>query len=194
MAHWADAFRASDTNCPVDPKNRYLRIPALFTGSQGKFNRPLGYGDSVAHGIFDYTYTRPGDYLVQHGVTWFIAAQEPLQPALCVRTSRTVSFSRAASPSSTGVNSYGGITAASLVPLLTAWPASVTGASGSGQPTADLPSDSSVPYWTVLLPAIPGVALLPADLMSDDLGRSATVAAAENTALGWRLTVKQATS
>jgi len=30
--------------------------------------------------------------------------------------------------------------------------------------------------------------------MQDDLGRNATVAAAELTALGWRLTVKQATT
>ena len=44
----------------------------------------------------------------------------------------------------------------------------------------------------MLLPAFPGVVLLPADLMTDDLGRSAVVSAAELTALGWRLTVKQA--
>ena len=81
-----------------------------------------------------------------------------------------------------------------MAPLLTGWPASVIGSSGSGQPSADLPSDSSIPYWTVLLPAVPGIVLLPADLMSDDLGRSAVVSAAELTALGWRLTVKQATT
>ena len=55
-------------------------------------------------------------------------------------------------------------------------------------------SDSSIPYWTVLLPAIPGVILLPADLMTDDLGRNAVVTAAELTDLGWRITVKQATT
>jgi hypothetical protein len=191
---WADAFRPSGVSDPLNARNRFLRIPVLFTGPQGRFTRPLGYGESLAHGMFDYTYTRPGDYLVQHGATWFIASQEPLLPALCVRTNRTVSFARAAAPAATGVNGYGGITAANVAPLLEAWPASVTGTSGGGEPRAGLPSDSSVPYWTVLLPGVPGVVLLPGDLMNDDLGRSAVVAAAESTELGWRLTVKQATS
>ena len=103
-----------------------------------------------------------------------------------------VSFARAVAPSTTGVNAYGGVTATTTIPLLTNWPASVMGAAGGGQPEAGLPSDSTVPYWTVLLPAFPGVVLLPADLLTDDLGRSAVVSAAELTALGWRLTAKQA--
>lgn len=189
---WADAFRSSGVSEPLAPVNRFLRIPALFTGMQGKFVRPLAYGDALAHGIFDYSYTRPGDYLVQRNVIWFIAAQQPLLPALCVRTNRVVSFTRPVAPAATGMNGYGGVTAASVTPLLTGWPASIIGSSGGGQPSADLPSDSSIPYWTVLFPAALGVVLLPADLMTDDLGRSAVVAAAELTALGWRLTVKQA--
>lgn len=84
------------------------------------------------------------------------------------------------------------MTSATTASLLTAWPASVLGAAGSGEPQADLPSDNTVPYWTVLAPAFPGVVLLPTDLMSDELGRNATVSAAELTELGWRLTVKQA--
>lgn len=103
-------------------------------------------------------------------------------------------FFRAAAPSSRGVNKYGGSTTTNNRPLLTNWPASVLGASGRGQPTADLPGDTSVPYWTVLLPAVPGVVLLPSDLMSDDLGRNAVVSGAELTELGWRVTVRQATT
>ena len=189
---WADAYRAPGPSDPLAPANRFLRIPALFTGMQGKFVRPQGYGDALAHGIFDYAYTCPGDYLVQGDCIWFVAAQGRLLPALCVRTNRVISFTRAEAPTATGTNSYGGVTAATVARLLTRWPASVIGSSGSGQPSADLPSDSSIPYWTVLLPAVPGVVLLPADLMSDDLGRAAIISAAELTALGWRLTVKQA--
>ncbi len=191
---WADAYRPSDSSNPIAPVNRFLRLPALFSGAQGHFIRPQRYGDVLAHGIFDYAYTKPGDYLVQGDTTWFIATQQPLLPALCVRTSRLVSFARPAAPTTTGVNSYGGVTAGTMTPLLTNWPASVTGFSGSGQPSAQLPSDSSVPLWTVLFPALPGIVLLPADLMSDDLGRNAIVAAAELTSLGWRVTVKQATT
>ena len=147
---------------------------------------------SLVHGIFDAAYTRPGDYLVQDGAVWFIASQDPLLPVLCVRCNRVVSFSRPVASNTTGVIEYGGITSAPTTSLLTAWPASVLGASGSGEPQADLPSDNTVPFWTVLLAAFPGVIVLPTDLMSDDLGRNATVSAAELTELGWRLTVKQA--
>ena len=188
-----DAYRPSGAVNPLDPANRYLRLHALFTGMMGKFLRPDGYGETLVHGIFDAAYTQVGDYLVQPGGgTWFIASQEPMLPVLCVRASRVVSLARANAPSATGVNGYGGVTATTTTPLLTDWPASVMGAAGGGQPEAGLPSDSTVPYWTVLLPAFPGVVLLPADLLTDDLGRSAVVSAAELTALGWRLTVKQA--
>ena len=190
-----DAYRPSGVSNPLDPTNRYLRLHALFTGMMGKFLRPDGFGAVGVHGIFDGAYTQVGDYLVQpSGDTWFIASQEPLLPVLCIRATRVVSFARAIAPATTGVNGYGGVTATTTTPLLTNWPASVMGAAGGGSPAAELPSDTSVPYWTVLLPAFPGVVLLPADLMTDDLGRNAVVSAAELTGLGWRLTVKQATT
>ena len=63
-----------------------------------------------------------------------------------------------------------------------------------GHPDAEPAQRRPSPYWTVLLPAFPGVVLRPADLMTDDLGRTAVVAAAELTDLGWRLSVKQATT
>ena len=68
------------------------------------------YGDALWYGIFDAAYTRPGDYLVQADAVWFIAAQQRLLPVLCVQTNRIVSFWRPAAPSTTGVNTYGGVT------------------------------------------------------------------------------------
>jgi hypothetical protein len=189
-----DAYRPSDLTEPLRPTNRFLRMRAAFTAPDGKFARPNGYGDALWHGVFDAAYTRPGDYLVQAEAIWFIAAQQRLLPILCVRTNRFVTFRRPATPANTGVNTYGGVTTATNEPLLTKWPASVLGASGGGRPDGDLPSDSSIPYWTVLLPAFPGVILRPSDLMSDDLERNAVVAAAELTDLGWRITAKQATT
>ncbi|MBV9251101.1 MAG: hypothetical protein JO227_17855 [Acetobacteraceae bacterium] len=188
------AYRPQGMSNPLDPQNRFLRLQAAFTGVGGGFARANAYGNALWYGIFDAAYTRPGDYLVQDEGTWFIAAQQKLLPNLCVKANRVLSFSRPAPQASTGVNGYGGITAANVVPLLTGWPASVLTSSGGGQPLAGLPSDSSVPYWNVLLPAFPGATLLPADLMSDDLGRNAVVSAAELTELGWRLIVKQATT
>ena len=189
-----DAYRPSGASDPLAPTNRFLRLRAAFSASDGRFAHPNSYGQALWYGIFDAAYTRPGDYLTQADGVWFIAAQQRLLPVLCVETNRVVSFFRAAAPSSRGVNKYGGSTTTNNRPLLTNWPASVLGASGRGQPTADLPGDTSVPYWTVLLPAVPGVVLLPSDLMSDDLGRNAVVSGAELTELGWRVTVRQATT
>ena len=71
--------------------------PAAFTVPDGKFAKPNGYGAALWYGVFDAAYTRPGDYLVQDSGTWFVAAQQPLLPVLCVQTNRIVSFVRAGS-------------------------------------------------------------------------------------------------
>jgi hypothetical protein len=189
-----DAYRPSGVAEPISPCNRYLRLHAAFSGTDSRFLKPNGYGSAMWHGVFDAAYTRVGDYLVQNDNIWFIAAQQDLLPVLCVKADRTVSFSRPDAPTVTGVNEYSGVTAQTNTPLLTNWPASVLGIGGSGQPSADLPSDQSVPFWTVLMPAYGDVVLLPADLMQDDLGRKATVAAAELSSLGWRITVQQSST
>ena len=189
-----DAYRPRTAHDPLAAINRYLRLHATFSGVQGGFTHTNVYGNALWHGLFDAAYTLAGDYLVQDSGTWFIASQQKLLPVLCVRSERVVSFSRASTQTSTGVNSYGGITAENTMPLMTSWPASVVNSSGAGRPSANLPSDNSVPSWTVLLPYCPGVILRPADLMGDDLGRNAVVTAAELTSLGWRLAVKQVTT
>ena len=188
----ADAYRPSGAANPLADANRYLRLPVAFADSRARFTRPVGYAEATYDGIFDTAYTRPGDYLVRPDATWFIGNQPQLLPPLCVRTNRIVSFTRPAGAALAGVNAYGGVDRGAATALLTAWPASVLGAAAAGRPEADLPSDQSVPVWSVLLPAWPGILLRPADLMTDDLGRAAILAAAELTELGWRLTVRQA--
>jgi hypothetical protein len=187
-----DAYRPSDTSEPLRPANRFLRLRAAFSNVHGAFERPNTYDHPLWNGVFDAAYTHVGDYLVQRCGTWFIAAQQSLMPVLCVRADRVVSFTRPAAPAASGVNTYGGVTAATNTPLLTNWPASITSASPAGIPSAGLPGDPSVSHWTVLLPAYPGVVLQFSDLMADDLGRNAVISSAELTDLGWRLSVKQA--
>lgn len=189
-----NAYRPRGTENPLAARNRFLRLHAAFSGLDGKFARPNGYGNALWCGVFDAVYTQPGDYLVQYDATWFIAAQRKLLPVLCVQTNRVVSFTRPAAQSSTGVNTYGGVTAANVTPLMTDWPASVLVTSREGRPLGNLPNDTSASLWTVLLPACPGVVLRSADLMSDDLGHSGVVATTELTDLGWRLAVRQATT
>lgn len=189
-----NAYRPRGAEYPLASENRYLRLHASFCGIGGKFDRPNSYGNALWRGIFDAAYTQPGDYLVQDDAIWFIAAQPKLLAALCVRTNRTVSFTRPAAQTASGVNSYGGVTAATVAPIMTGWPASVLAATREVRPLANLPGDTSVSLWTVLLPACPGVVLKTADLMSDDLGRNGAVATTELTDLGWRLAVRQVTT
>jgi hypothetical protein len=184
-----DAFRPCCTSNPLEPANRYLRLPAAFTAEDSSFRRPVGYGRAAWTGIFDTAYTQPGDYLTGPAGTFFIAAQESLLPALCVLAPRTLTIARAAAPVAAGVNAYGGLTAATATPLLIGWPASILFA-GTGSP-GDLPGDASVPVWTVLLPNTPA-AIRAADLLTDDRGQSYVVGSAELTALGWRILAKQA--
>lgn len=186
------AYRPRGAENPLAARNRFLRLHAAFSGLDGKFTRPNGYGNALRRGVFDAAYTQPGDYLVQHDATWFIAAQPKLLPVLCVQTNRIISFTRPAAQASTGVNTYGGVTAANVTPLMTDWPASVLAASRESRPLANLPGDTSVSLWTVLLPSCPGVVLQTADLVSDDLGRCGVIATTELTDLGWRLAVRQA--
>jgi len=188
------AYRPSSPVDPLNAANRFLRLRAAFSAEDGRFQHPNKYGDALWYGVFDAAYTRPGDYLVQDDTTWFIAAQQRLLPVLCVQTNRVVSFFRPAAPSVAGINDYGGIITATNSPLMIGWPASVLGATGRGHPEAELPADVSMPCWTLLLPAWQNVVLLPSDLIADDLGRSAVVAAAELTDLGWRVTARQATT
>ena len=133
---------------------------------------------------------------MQNAEIWFIAAQQKLLPTLCVKINRTVRILRPAAPGNTGLNPYGGVSLDTATTLITEYPASILGASAGGQSTAALPTDAPIGYWTVLLPTActpngSPIILQPADLLIDDLGRSATISGAELTDLGWRLTVRQ---
>lgn len=189
-----DLYRPRGTEDPVNPSNRILRLHAAFTPRRGSMLTANPYGDPLWHGIFDAAYTRVGDYLVQPERTLFIASQLGLAEPLCVETNRSISISRTVLPGVLGANGYGGAAEASKAPLMARWPASVLGVNDAGNPAAGLPSDVSIPYWTVLIPACESIAIQSGDLYSDDLGRSAVVSASELTGMGWRLTVKQATT
>ena len=199
---WCDAFRPKGPHRPLAVENRYLKLPAAFSAPRGWFVHPEGYGQAAWWGVFDAAYTRPGDYIVRpesraganDGGTWFIAAQQPLLPVLCVRAARVVDVLRPGAEAVPGVGGYGGMTKAESTELLTDWPASVLVAGGSALGPLELPADPSPGSWEVLLPAVPGVVLRPGDLVVDDLGRAAVVGAAELSALGWRLLAKQATT
>jgi hypothetical protein len=188
----ADAFRPQNAFTPLEPQNRFLRLPATFLAAKGRESQIVSYGVAIWQGIFDGSYTRIGDYLVLETATFFIASQEPLLPILCVRTNRVISIRRPNMQTHVAANPYGGYTSSASVILMTGWPASVLGENTLGSSQAGLPTDQSPPYWTVLMPASFGVLLSPGDIITDDLGRTAVIAASELSDLGWRISAKMA--
>lgn len=190
----ANAYRPKSPFNPLDPTNRFLRLPATFVSAKGNENRTIGYGEALCHGIFDGSYTRVGDYLVMPTGIFFVASQDPLLPILCVRTNRTISVSRPNMQSATAANAYGGYTSGQSSILMTDWPVSVLGENRSSASETKLPSDQAIPYWAILLPAQAGITLSPGDIVTDDLGRTAVIAGSELTDLGWRISAKMATT
>lgn len=197
---WCDLYRPRGPNEPMAGGNRVLRLPATFANPIG-FAVPVGYGDAVWEGYFDAGYSRPGDYIAGPEGVFFIASQPRLGPVLCVKANRVLSLSRPAAPLTAGVNRYVGVQPETAAPLLTDWPASVlaAGLGGRGPLPADAPGvHGGSGGWAVLLPALrlthPPRELRPGDLIHDDLGRTAVIASAELTGLGWRLHARQAAS
>lgn len=190
-----DAYRPNGPDDPLQPANRFLQLPASFSRPRQRSVRAGGYGEAFWEGVFDATYTRPGDYLVgADGGIWFVAAQLPMQAALCVRTLRRLSFTRPSGPVRAGANGYGGVARGTASAVLSNWPAAMTTPGAAGQ--MELATATTLPQvtWSVLLPPLEWLALLPGDSMTDDLGRAGVVTAAECTELGWRLTVRQSAS
>jgi hypothetical protein len=190
-----DVYRPTDTADPLRLTNRCLQLRAAFNRPRIRAVRAGGYGDALWEGVFDATYTQPGDYLVRSdGAVWFVAAQLPIAAPLCVRTLRRLSFVRPSGPASAGANSYGGVTSGTASGVLTNWPAAMATPDTKGQ--IELATTTTLPQavWSVLLPPLEWLALLPGDTMTDDLGRTGVVDSAECTALGWRLAVRQSAS
>ena len=195
-----DAYRPSSASNPLHLSNLFLRLPAAFAPHGGAWTKPQGHGQALWDGLFDCAYTKPGDYIVRReselgaadGGIWFVAAQQKLLPPLCVRASRVVSFARAPAAQAAGVAGYGGVESQARTALISGWPASVLDSGVGGRYQADLPTDTSLGDWSVLLPRLPDIVLRAGDFMSDDLGRTGVIAAAELSELGWRINVKQA--
>jgi len=154
----------------------------------------LAVGRAIWEGLFDASYTKVGDFLVQGEHTYFIAAQEPFLPVVCVRTNRTITITRPSQQSWVGAGDYSGFSHGSTRVLAGACPASVLDASRTSGSPAGLPTDQHIPLWTIMMPAHDGTILSPGDFVCDDLDRRAVVTGAEHSGAGWRLTARTATT
>jgi hypothetical protein len=192
MGRVTDAYRPVGISDPLDRSNRYLQLRAAFSRADGNFARSVGYGVAIWRGMFDASYTRVGDYLVQGHDIWFIVEQQYLLPILCVRTNRVISITRQTAPSTT--TSTSAVNASSMVTVISQWPASVLGTGAEGKSPTGLPGDTTIAKSVALVPSVHGQTLLPTDMVTDDLGINSVVVAAELTNLGWRLIVRQVTT
>jgi hypothetical protein len=186
---WFNAYRPRSATDPLDSANCFLRLPATFLPQREI--QDVSHGHRVWQGVFDAAYTRPGDYFSDDEHVFFVFAQEPFQPVLCIGTNRVVSIRRPSAPVAAGVNGYGGVLRRDAIAVLTRWPAGVVTPSETVGRT-DLPADAGLARWSVWLPPAPIPVLRTGDLLQDDLGRNGVVTTADLSALGWLLTVKQA--
>ena len=190
-----EAFRPRDAVAPLSPANRLLCLNAAFHAEDKDWNRSARYDQPLWFALYDTAYTRPGDYLRGSGGIFFIAAQPPLLPTVCVLTNRVVSFTRPDGARQPGSNGYGGVQQREEIVILDGWPASVLMASTGGRSAGALPGEPGAASWVVRLPALHGlraIELRQDDLMTDETGTVAIINAVELTELGWRLTTTQA--
>ena len=189
----ADAFRTTKPHDPLHISNRYLRLPATFVQPKGTRSGGTGEGELEWHGIFDASYTRPGDYIVLGTSVYFIATQEMFRPILCMRTTRKISVTRSSQQTMPANNPYGGYTPATSTTLLTDFPVALTGDNRLAESTLGLPTGQTVPYWSIQMPAPPGILLSPGDIIIDDLDRTAVIVGSNLMTSGWRINAKMAT-
>ena len=176
-------YRPAGVVQPVRPQNRLLDLPAAFAPA-GKRGGAV-YGQSLWTGTFDFSTTQPGDYLASDAATYFVASQLPGLDVQCVRTNRTVSIVR---PTPALQGGYSGFFSTPGDVVITDWPACLL--ESGGQAGGGRVGETRFGGWTLLLPVLPAPPQI-ADVVSDDLGGAYVVGSAEQSALGWRLTVRQ---
>jgi hypothetical protein len=188
----ADQHRPTSASNPIAAGTKLRTLKASFNAEDMQYSKPNKYGKATWWGLFDGRVTDVGDYLVCAGVTYFIAAQQPILPILCVACTNTVTIKRPQQQSGVGAIGYGGNTAATETALMTAWPCSILQAGAGEKADAILPGDVKTPSWQVLLPHYTGVTLRSGDIITDDISRRFVLRSAELTDLGWRLGAQQA--
>jgi hypothetical protein len=169
---------------PTASRNRIIKLFASFNAQDESYRRVSAYGEPGWWGVYDASYTRPGDYLVGVSQSFFVSAQRPILPVQCVLTNRTIDLVRPVAPQTGG---YAGLVDASKVPILTGWPASVLAVGGRSSGSS---TDPKFGQWILLLPQLP-LAPEAGDVVNDDLGQAFVVGSTEQSDLGWRVSMRQ---
>ena len=189
-----DAYRPDGPEAPVDLAKRFLRLAVAFVLPGGSVGAPSGFGVPFRQAWADWSYLRVGDYLVGPEGTVFVASIEPPKPMLVVMTNAVATLARPAAPVAAGLNPYGAILASTARVLIAGFPASLL-VGGTGDRTrVGLPDDTRVPGFVAMLPAVPCVQPMVADIVNDERGERFVVTAVELLGGVWRMSLVQATS
>lgn len=186
-------YRPTAATSPMSAPYLLRTMLASFNAQDFKYGRPNGYGKATWYCLADGALLQVGDYLTGNGSTYFIAAMQPLLPILAVECNRTVTLYRPQQQVGVGAVGYGGNTAANETVLAAGFPASVLQGTKGEHGDTKLPGDVRNPWWSALLPNIPGgIRLRSDDVMVDDQGKRYTLSSTEQTDMGWRITAMEA--
>jgi hypothetical protein len=189
-------FRPASVGCPLMEGNRFQNLHSWFQRGSPLAKGRAGWSEASWSGIFDRGYTKPGDYLHGPFGTYFVAVQDPLAEALCIRCSRTVSVVRPIGARRAGANHYSGTVRGKEREVLSAWPCFITVARANRAAASGLPGDGLAGQAELLLPLLPPEFGGPqkADLVNDDRGFSYVVDAVEESDLGLRIAIHAVTA
>ena len=180
-----DLFRPRGSARPLAPENRIMRLPVIIDWASPNYQRPRGF-ERALRATFDGISALVGDYIRGPRGVLFIAALPLLSRPSCVLTNMAVDVLRATPVAAAGLNAYGGVQEEILDMILADWPAQLV-AAGSGKSGA-LPADGGQSAASIVLPATP-VPIRSSDILQDGFGRRSIIRVAEQTEMGWRLSV-----
>jgi hypothetical protein len=178
-------YRPKGASKPTSERNRHILLNAAFSAEGGASPRAPVYGQPLWQGNFDASYTQAGDYLVGKLGIFFIAQQWPGLSVQCVLTNREVTIVR---PSAAAQGNYSGFFASPGERVIIDWPASIL--ESGGHAGSARPAETRLGTWQILLPVLPAAPQV-ADVITDDLGATYVIGAAEESTLGWRLLARQ---
>lgn len=185
--------RLTDALAGLTDGNIVGTMLASFNALDMKYAKANGYGKPVWYCLADGRLLAVGDYLVRGTSTFFIAGMQPLLPILAVECNRVLGFFRPQQQSGVGVAPYGGNTMQNQQPLAVGMPAAVIQGSKGEKNETSLPGDVKSPWWSIMIPSLPGnVQLRTDDVAIDENGRRYVLSSSEQTDLGWRFTAVEA--
>ena len=188
-------YRPIGNDAPLANLLRTLKVS--FNAADPKYMKPNLYGKAVWFADLDARFTQPGDYVIRSSddATWFIAAQQPLLPIVCIECNRKIALQRPAKIDAVGVVGYGGEypenQEVKFGQAENLWPASVL-IGRRTQAATSLPATVKEAVWEILLPSTIWGTIRAADILLDDRKHRYAVQAAELTDLGWRIQAEEA--